>query len=153
VHGKLVEVANRLAHVLRLSLRRARPEEYVATDHPAGELRLRLDPDGRFALGLAVWDPVVRTVAGHRQLRGEWRESAGTLELRSATRELVYRRSPPRRGFVASLRYALDPGAGELGATRAVLIWERSNLPTFADGVTLGAVSATRRTPPHSPTT
>jgi hypothetical protein len=152
VHGKLVQVANRLAHVLRLSLRRARSEEYVATDHPAGELRLRLDPDGRFALGLAVWDPVVRTVAGHRQLRGEWRESAGMLELRSATRELVYRRRPPRLGFVASLRHALHAGAADAGTARTLLIWERSNLPTFADGVTLGAVSLTRRTPPHPPT-
>lgn len=125
----------------------------MATDHPAGELRLRLDPDGRFALGLAVWDPVVRSVAGHRQLRGEWRESAGTLELRSATRELVYRRSPPRPGFVASLRQALDPGTRDAGAARTVLIWERSNLPTFADGVTLGAVSVPHRTPPHPPTT
>lgn len=96
--------------------RRTRSGEYVGMDHPAGELRLRLEPDGRFSLRLAVWDAVVGDFVSQRELTGEWRMLWRGLELRAAGRQVVYSRSRlPGRGW----------------------IWQRSTLPTFADGVAL----------------
>ena len=110
----LVVVA--LLGVAGLSRRRVRTEEYVGVDHPSGELRLSLAPEGRFRLTLALWDPVVEAPVGRRELEGRWRRAGDTLELRAATRRLTYRRArPPEAGWV----------------------WARSDLPTFADGVAL----------------
>ena len=96
--------------------RRIRSGEYVGLGHPSGELRLRLDPDGRFSLRLAVWDPVVGEFIDGRELTGEWRRRFDGLELRAAARRVIYSR-------------ARDASGGWL--------WRRSNLPTFADGIAL----------------
>jgi hypothetical protein len=96
--------------------RRARPGEYVGLDHPSGELRLRLEPDGRFSLRLAVWDSVVGEFVGQRELVGKWRRCWEGLELRAPGRQVVYSRA---RGSVGGW------------------IWLRSSLPTFADGFAL----------------
>jgi hypothetical protein len=96
--------------------RRIQPGEYVGMEHPTGELRLRLEPDGRFSLRLVVWDPVVGEFVGGRELTGEWRQRWAGLELRSAGRRVLYSR-------------ARDASGGWR--------WERSNLPTFADGIGL----------------
>jgi hypothetical protein len=96
--------------------RRTRTGEYVGMDHPSGELRLRLEPDGHFTLKLAVWDAVVGDFVSQRELAGEWRMRWRGLELRAAGRRLVYSRA-----------HVLGRG----------WIWQRSTLPTFADGVAL----------------
>ncbi len=96
--------------------RRARAGDFVGLDHPAGELRLRLAPDGRFSLILAVWDAVVGDFVGQRELAGEWSARGRALELSASGRRVVYARA--RWGA---------PG----------WIWQRSTLPTFADGVAL----------------
>ena len=96
--------------------RRLRLEEYVGASHPSGEIRLSLAPAGEFRLTMAVWDPVVGAVVSHREMVGRWRRAWGMLELRSSTRRVVYR-SAQRRG--------------------AGWIWQRSSLPTFADGIPL----------------
>lgn len=99
-----------------LTGRRVGAGEYVGVDHPAGELRLRLEADGRFSLRLAVWDAVVGEFVGQRELTGEWRQRWSGLELCSGGREVVYSRARGgARGWV----------------------WQRSTLPTFADGVAL----------------
>ena len=91
-----------------------RPGEFVGVDHPAGELRLSLGGDGRFRLRLAIWDPVVGAVAGTRELAGRWRQTRDGLTLVTPTRRLDY---------------WID--------AEGALVWRRSALPTFADGVTL----------------
>ena len=96
--------------------RRIRPGEYVGMEHPSGELHLRLDPDGRFSLRLAVWDPVVGELVDGRELTGEWRQRLDGLELRAAGRRVIYSR-------------ARDASGGWR--------WRRSSLPTFADGIAL----------------
>ena len=96
--------------------RRIKCGEYVGLGHPSGELRLRLDPDGRFSLRLAVWDPVVGEFIDGRELTGEWRRRFDGLELRATARRIIYSR-------------AFDASGG--------WIWRRSDLPTFADGIAL----------------
>jgi hypothetical protein len=96
--------------------RRIRVSEYVGMDHPSGELRLRLEPNGKFSLRLAVWDPVVGEFIDGRELSGEWRHRMGGLELNAAGRRVIYARAP-------------DAGGG--------WIWRSSSLPTFADGIAL----------------
>ena len=86
----------------------------MGIEHPAGELRLELRRGGRFCLTLAVWDPVVGAVAGRRELAGRWRAEGDALELRAPAREIHYR---------------VD-ASGDL-------VWQRSSLPTFADGIDL----------------
>ena len=107
----LAAALDRAAFVLR---RWIGPAEYRGIDHPAGELRLELRRDGTFRLRLAVWDPVVGAVAGHRELLGRWSRRDDQLELLARTRRLEYR--------------ALAGGE---------LVWQRSSLPTFADGIAL----------------
>ena len=88
--------------------------EFVGLDHPAGELRLELGRGGRFRLTLAIWDPVVGAVAGWRELSGRWRSEGVQLELHTPARQIHYR---------------IDESG--------TLVWQRSNLPTFADGIAL----------------
>ena len=102
--------------------RRTHAGEYVASEHPAGELRLRLQRDGVFVLRLAVWDPVVRSFVAEREHIGRWRCTVHGIELRTSTRRIRYTRfDSPTRGWK----------------------WERSNLPTFADGISLYCVLGT----------
>ena len=95
--------------------RRLRIEQYVGDGDPTAEIHLLLARTGEFRLTMAVWDPVVGTVVGQRELVGRWRRGWGQLELRSSTRRVVYRRA----------------------AQGAAWIWQRSSLPTFADGIPL----------------
>lgn len=96
--------------------RRVRAGEFVGVNHPAGELRLRLEPGGRFLLLLSVWDPVVGAFVANRELAGHWRCTLRGIQLRAPSRTLTY---------VGST----DAGGGWR--------WERSSLPTFADGIVL----------------
>src|SRR5687768_8393311 len=112
--------------------RRARAGEYVGMDHPAGELHLRLEPGGRFSLRLAVWDAVVGEFVSQRELTGEWLPRWRGLELRAAGRQLVYSR-------------------GRFGVRG--WIWQRSTLPTFADGVALLPERRARAPRQHAPPT
>ena len=105
-----------LSAAIVLPIRRLRSEEYVGVAHPSGELRLTLGSGGRFVLTLALWDPVVGMVVSRKELAGRWRRAWGVLELQASDRRVTYRGS--RR-----------PGAG--------WVWQRSNLPTFADGIAL----------------
>lgn len=105
-----------LVAAMVLPNRKPRGEEYIGVNHPSGEMRLSLAPAGEFRLTLAVWDPIAGGVVASRELVGRWRRVRGTLELRSATRRLVYR------------------GAQQDGPR---WVWKHSNLPTFADGIPL----------------
>ena len=96
--------------------RKPRGEEFVGVNHPSGEMRLSLAPAGDFRLTLTVWDPVVGSTVASREIVGRWRRVRGMLELRSATRRLVYR-VEPRQG--------------------RAWVWKQSDLPTFADGIAL----------------
>lgn len=100
---------------------------YVSTDCPVGDITLTLGEDGGFLLVLAIWDPVVRDHVGRRMLRGHWRFTDECVELDAGARRLRYRLAPPSD--------AQDPASAS--RTRSVLRWERSDLPTFADGFTL----------------
>src|SRR5690349_23930735 len=96
--------------------RRVRAGDYIGTEHPSGELRLELRRSGDFVLRLSVWDPVVRAYVAERELTGRWRCTLRGIVLVAPSRTIRYLlREPP------------DPGWQ----------WERSNLPTFADGITL----------------
>jgi hypothetical protein len=95
----------------------------VSTDCPTGQITLTLSNDGGFTLALAIWDPVVRDHVGWRTLTGRWTVDAGHLTLSAHARHLSY---------------ALI-GRDALSDTPhiTVLRWERSSLPTFADGFDL----------------
>ena len=96
--------------------RRVRAGDFVGVNHPAGELRLQLAPSGHFTLRLAVWDPVVGAFVATRELAGRWRCTLRGVELRAPTR---------------TLRYVPATGGRDGWA------WERSTMPTFADGILL----------------
>jgi hypothetical protein len=101
--------------------------EYVSTDCPSGQITLTLSRDGGFILALAIWDPVVRDHVGWRTLTGRWTMESGRLVLSAHARDLSY-------SLVSGDGTATD------GALRVPgLHWERSNLPTFADGFDLVA--------------
>jgi hypothetical protein len=116
--GRLVILAGVLLAATSVVARRVGAGEYVGLDHPVGELRLRLESGGRFVLQLAVWDPVVGATVGQRELSGTWRRTWRGLQLRTPARVITYSGSPKREGW----------------------IWERSSLPTFADGIRLAPV-------------
>jgi hypothetical protein len=99
----------------------------VSTDCPAGQITLTLSHDGGFTLALAIWDPVVRDYVGWRTLSGRWTLERERLVLASHARNLSY-------GMVPT-----SEGAGNDDPPIATLHWERSNLPTFADGFDLVA--------------
>ena len=101
--------------------------EYVSTDCPTGQITLTLARDGGFTLALAIWDPVVRDYAGWRTLTGRWTLEHDHLVLTGYARELSY-------GLVRG-----NEAATEGGAQLPALHWERSSLPTFADGFDLVA--------------
>ena len=101
--------------------------EYVSTDCPSGQITLTLAHDGGFTLALAIWDPVVRDYVGWRTLTGRW-----TLE-----REHLVLAAHARK-----LSYGMVPGSeaeSDVDAPYPTLRWERSSLPTFADGFDLVA--------------
>jgi len=100
---------------------------YVSTDCPVGDITLTLGDDGAFLLVLAIWDPVVRDHVGRRMLRGHWRLADECVELDAGARRLRYRLASPSEAQDA----ASAPRASSM------LRWERSDLPTFADGFTL----------------
>lgn len=101
--------------------------EYVSTDCPTGQITLTLARDGGFTLALAIWDPVVRDHVGWRTLTGRWKIEDGRLALSSHARDLSY-------GLISE-----DGSALEDGSDVPALYWERSSLPTFADGFHLVA--------------
>lgn len=101
--------------------------EYVSTDCPTGQITLTLARDGGFTLALAIWDPVVRDHVGWRTLTGRWKIEDGHLVLSSHARDLSY-------GLISA-----DGSALEDGSDIPALHWERSSLPTFADGFHLVA--------------
>jgi hypothetical protein len=100
---------------------------YVSTDCPVGDITLTLGDDGAFLLVLAIWDPVVRDHVGRRMLRGNWRFVDECVELDAGARRLRYRLAAPSDAQDT----APTPRAS------STLRWERSDLPTFADGFTL----------------
>ena len=102
--------------------------EYVSTDCPAGQITLTLARDGGFTLALAIWDPVVRDHVGWRTLTGRWTLGSDRLLLTAHARNLSY-------SLVARDGSSLHEGDPAV----PVLHWERSNLPTFADGFDLVA--------------
>ncbi len=101
--------------------------EYVSTDCPTGQITLTLTRDGGFTLALAIWDPVVRDHVGWRTLSGNWDADEERLTLSSRARELTYGLGP------------LESAAARGPRIVPVLRWERSSLPTFADGFDLVA--------------
>jgi hypothetical protein len=101
--------------------------EYVSTDCPTGQITLTLASDGGFTLALAIWDPVVRDHVGWRTLTGRWAIEDGHLVLSAHARNLSY-------GLI-SAPWPTAEGASHVPA----LHWERSSLPTFADGFDLVA--------------
>lgn len=111
--GRLAIIAGVLVAAASVAGRRVGAGEYVGHEHPAGELRLRLEPGGRFVLQLAVWDPIVGAIVGQRELTGTWRRTWRGLQLKTPARVITYSGSPERGGWT----------------------WERSSLPTFADGI------------------
>jgi hypothetical protein len=115
--GQLAIIAGVLIAARSAAGRRVGAGEYVGLEHPAGELRLRLESGGRFNLRLLVWDPIVGEIVGQRELTGTWRRTWRGLQLKSPARVITYSGSPEREGW----------------------IWERSSLPTFADGISLVA--------------
>ena len=96
--------------------RRVRAGDFVGVNHPAGELRLQLKPGGAFMLRLSVWDPVVGAFVANRELVGRWSCTVRGIRLRAPTRTLWYVRSAEQD---------------------SAWIWERSTMPTFADGIVL----------------
>ena len=102
--------------------------EYVSTDCPTGLLTLTLARDGGFTLALAIWDPVVRDHVGWRTLTGRWTLENDRLLLTAHARNLSY-------GLVSSDEASSLEGDPPVSG----LHWERSNLPTFADGFDLVA--------------
>jgi hypothetical protein len=100
---------------------------YVSTDCPVGDITLTLGDDGAFLLVLAIWDPVVRDHVGRRMLRGHWRRVDEWVELDAGARRLRYRLATPSD----------EQDAAPATRARSMLRWERSDLPTFADGFTL----------------
>jgi hypothetical protein len=114
--GLLGLITGALVAALSLTGRRIGAGEYVGQDHPAGRLLLRLDPGGAFVLRLDVWDSVVGTAVSERELTGTWRRTWRGLQLKAPARVITYSGVPER-------------GEG--------WVWERSSLPTFADGITL----------------
>ncbi len=115
--GRLAVIAGVLVAAVSITARRVGAGEYVGVEHPVGELRLRLEPGGAFVLQLAVWDPVVGATVAQRELTGSWRRTWRGLQLKTPARVITYSGSPDREGW----------------------IWERSSLPTFADGIRLVA--------------
>ena len=105
-----------LLAVIPAAGRRVRAGDFVGVNHPVGELRLELKPGGAFLLRLSVWDPVVGAFVANRELAGRWRCTVRGIELRAPTRTLWYVRSAERGSD---------------------WIWERSTMPTFADGIVL----------------
>ena len=104
--------------------RRVRAGDYIGTEHPSGELRLQLRRSGDFLLRLSVWDPVVRAYVAERELAGRWRCTLRGIVLVAPARTIRYDLvSEPPQGWR----------------------WERSNLPTFADGITLERQAPVRR--------
>ena len=101
--------------------------EYVSTDCPTGQITLTLASDGGFTLALAIWDPVVRDYVGWRTLTGRWAIDSGHLILSAHARDLSY-------GLISA-----DDSATEDVSHIPALHWERSSLPTFADGFDLVA--------------
>lgn len=101
--------------------------EYVSTDCPTGQITLTLASDGGFTLALAIWDPVVRDHVGWRTLTGRWEIEDGHLVLSAHARNLSY-------GLI-SAPCSTAEGTSHVPA----LHWERSSLPTFADGFDLVA--------------
>ena len=101
--------------------------EYVSTDCPTGQITLTLSSDGGFTLALAIWDPVVRDYVGWRTLTGRWEIESGHLMLTAHARNLAY-------GLISE-----DGSADEDASRIPALRWERSSLPTFADGFDLVA--------------
>jgi hypothetical protein len=103
--------------------------EYVSTDCPSGQITLTLARDGGFTLALAIWDPVVCDHVGWRTLTGRWTLEREHLVLAAHARNLSY--------------CVLPEGEAEVDGEPpvAALHWERSNLPTFADGFDLVARS------------
>jgi hypothetical protein len=101
--------------------------EYVSTDCPTGQITLTLSRDGGFTLALAIWDPVVRDHVGWRTLNGNWNAGEERLTLSSRARELSY-----------GLEFEEGASAPD-SRIATVLHWERSSLPTFADGFDLVA--------------
>lgn len=108
-------------------LRHGLVSEYVSTDCPAGQITLTLARDGGFTLALAIWDPVVRDHVGWRTLTGRWSIHDGRLVLSAHTRNLSY-------GLIPG-----DDDSAGAPPSVPVLHWERSSLPTFADGFDLVA--------------
>ena len=102
--------------------------EYVSTDCPTGQITLTLARDGGFTLALAIWDPVVRDHVGWRTLTGRWTLENERLVLTAHARNISY-------GLIAHE----DSSPRDGDPTVPVLHWERSNLPTFADGFDLVA--------------
>lgn len=101
--------------------------EYVSTDCLTGQITLTLARDGGFTLALAIWDPVVRDHVGWRTLTGRWSIEDGHLVLAGHARDLSYALIPA------------DDHAAEGDPRIHDLHWERSSLPTFADGFDLVA--------------
>jgi hypothetical protein len=108
--------AGALFAIIPAAGRRACAGDFIGVNHPVGELRLELKSGGAFVLRLSVWDPVVEAFVANRELAGRWRCTMRGIELRAPTRTLWYMRS---------------------GARGSDWIWERSTLPTFADGFVL----------------
>ena len=96
--------------------------KYTSTEPGSGELTLTMESTGEFTLVLAIWDSVVLECVGQQVLQGRWTFRENRLRLDAPTRRLVYRLVP-------------DDTAGR--GSSSVLRWERSDLPTFADGFAL----------------
>lgn len=114
--GLLGLITGALIASLSLAGRRIGAGEYIGLDHPRGELRLHLERGGAFVLRLNVWDSVVGAAVSERELTGTWHRTWRGMQLTTPARVITYS-GVPERG---------EPW-----------IWERSSLPTFADGITL----------------
>ena len=110
-------IVGTLLAVIPAAGRRIRAGDFVGVNHPAEKLSLRLERSGRFALRLSVWDPVVGAFVATRELTGRWRCTlSGGIKLCGPTRTLWY-----------------GPSSGASDGW----VWERSTMPTFADGIVL----------------